>query len=90
MTLVRGAFLQVATGAAVISIAPQFARADTFPDRPVHVVIGFAPGGVGDLTARLIEDSFQQKLGQPLVLDHRPGAGGNVGTAFVAKSAADG
>ncbi len=90
MTFFRRQFLQLATGAAVLPLASHIARADAFPDRPVHIVIGFPPGGVGGFTARLIEQSFQEKVGQPLVVDYRPGAGGNVGTAFVAKSEPDG
>src|SRR5689334_15164437 len=90
MMLLRRQFLQIATGAAAVPIGSHFARADTFPDRPVHIVIGFPPGGVGGFTARLIDESFQRKLGQPLVVDYHPGAGGNVGTAFVAKSEPDG
>jgi tripartite-type tricarboxylate transporter receptor subunit TctC len=90
MTLLRRLFLQIATGAAALPIVSHFAQADTFPDRPVHIVVGFPPGGVGDIAARLIGESLQKRLGQPLVVDNRPGAGGNVGTAFVAKAVPDG
>ena len=90
MTLLRRQLLQIATGAAVFPIASHVARADAFPDRPVHIVIGFPPGGIGSFTAGLIGESFQQKLGQPLVVDYHPGAGGNIGAALAAKAAADG
>jgi tripartite-type tricarboxylate transporter receptor subunit TctC len=90
MTLLRRSFLQVATGAAVLPIALHVVRADTFPDRPVHVVIGFAAGGIGDFLARLISQSLQQRLGQSVIVDNHPGASGNVGAALVAKSAPDG
>ncbi|MBO0715862.1 MAG: tripartite tricarboxylate transporter substrate binding protein [Rhizobiales bacterium] len=90
MTLVRRQLLQIAAGAAALPIASHFARADAFPDRPVHVVIGFPPGGIGSFTVGLIGESFQQKLGQPLVVDYHPGAGGNIGTALATKAAADG
>ena len=90
MALLRRQFLQVATGAAALPIASHFARADTFPDRPVHIVIGFPPGGIGSLTVGLIGESFQQKLGQSFVVDYHPGAGGNIGAALAVKAAADG
>ena len=90
MTLLRRQLLQIATGAALFPIASHVARADAFPDRPVHVVIGFPPGGIGSFTVGLIGESFQQKLGQPLVVDYHPGAGGNIGAAVAAKAAADG
>lgn len=90
MTVLRRQLLRIATGAAALPIASHFARADAFPGRPVHVVIGFPPGGIGSFTVGLIGESFQQKLGQPLVVDYHPGAGGNIGAALAVKAAADG
>jgi tripartite-type tricarboxylate transporter receptor subunit TctC len=75
MTLVRRHFLQFAAGATVLPIVSNIARADAFPDRPVHIVTGFAPGGVGDIAARLISQPLQQRLNQSFVVDNRPGAG---------------
>jgi tripartite-type tricarboxylate transporter receptor subunit TctC len=90
MTLLRRQFLHLATGVAVLPIASHVTRANTFPDRPVHIMVGFAAGGLGDFAARLISQSLQQRLGQSFIVDNHPGAGGNVGAALVAKSAPDG
>jgi tripartite-type tricarboxylate transporter receptor subunit TctC len=88
--LLRRQFLHFAAGAGTLPLISQFACADAFPDRPVHIVTGFAPGGVGDIAARLISQPLQQQLGQSFVVDNHPGAGGNVGAAFVTNSAPDG
>ncbi len=61
-----------------------------YPDRPVHLIIGFPAGGPLDQHARLLSDKLQAALGQPVIIDYRPGAGGSVGAEAVAKSAADG
>ena len=73
-------------GALVASAA---ASAQTYPDRPIHLVVPFAPGGV-DVTARLLQPGLQQDLGQPIVIENRPGAGGVTGTVVVSKSPPDG
>jgi tripartite-type tricarboxylate transporter receptor subunit TctC len=88
--LVRRRFLGLAAGAAALPIAPHAASAENFPARPVHIVVGFPPGGVGTLAVRLIGESLQQRLGQPVVVDNRPGAGGNVATALVVAAPPDG
>jgi tripartite-type tricarboxylate transporter receptor subunit TctC len=68
----------------------RIARAQTYPTRPVRIVVGFAAGGGGDIVARLIGSALSERLGQPLVIENRPGAGGNIGTEAVARSAPDG
>ena len=66
------------------------ASAQNYPTRPITIVSAQAPGGASDTIARMVGDRLQAALGQPIVIDSRPGAGGNVGAAFVARSAPDG
>ena len=66
------------------------ASAQTYPDRPVRLVVGFPAGGSVDIFARIIAQSLSEQLGQPFVIENRPGASGNIGTEAVARSAADG
>jgi len=76
--------------AGVIAVAPCSAAAQSFPSRPVRIIVPFAPGGNLDVTARLIGESMSKTLGQPFVVENRPGAGGAVGQEVVARSAPDG
>ncbi len=62
----------------------------TYPDRPIHITVTFTPGGAPDILARLIGERLATAWGQAVVVDNRPGAGGNIGSEFVAKSAPDG
>jgi tripartite-type tricarboxylate transporter receptor subunit TctC len=64
--------------------------ANAWPDRPIHMVVGYAAGGTTDVMARLIAERLAARLGQPVVVENRPGASGNIGAAFVAKSPTDG
>jgi tripartite-type tricarboxylate transporter receptor subunit TctC len=73
---------------ALMLLAP-FAHA-AFPEKPIKLIVGFPPGGPLDTHARLLVDKLQQSLGQPVVVDYKPGAGGTIGADFVAKSPADG
>ncbi len=71
-------------------VAPRLVRAQSFPDRPVRVVVPFAPGGITDILARAAAERMAPILGQPVVVENRAGAGGNVGSEVVAKAPADG
>ena len=65
-------------------------QAQPWPARPISLVVGFAPGGNIDGVARTIAPAMSEVLGQPVVIENRPGAGGNIGSAYVAKAAPDG
>lgn len=85
-------FVRAAAGAALslTLIAATSTAAAAYPDRPIRIVIGFPAGGPLDQHARLLTDKLQAVLGQPLIVDYKPGAGGSVGADAVAKSAPDG
>ncbi|WP_076999995.1 tripartite tricarboxylate transporter substrate binding protein [Variovorax sp. KK3] len=74
---------------AAVCGAPAFA-ADAYPTKPVTLVVGFAPGGSGDILARLMGEALGKALGQPVIVDNRPGAGATIATSFVAAAPADG
>jgi tripartite-type tricarboxylate transporter receptor subunit TctC len=86
----RRQFLHLAAGAAALSAASRIARAQAYPARPVRIIVPFAPGGVSDITARLIGQWLSERLGQQFVIDNRPGGGGNIGTEAVVRAPADG
>ena len=67
-----------------------WANAQTYPSKPIRLVVGYPPGGSGDFTTRLIGDELSKELGVAVVVENRPGAGGSIASEFVAKSAADG
>ena len=66
------------------------AHAQAWPSRPIHIVIPYAPGSSPDVLARILADKLPSQLGQPVVVDNRPGGSGNNGTGFVAKAPGDG
>jgi tripartite-type tricarboxylate transporter receptor subunit TctC len=90
MKLRRRQFLHLAACAAALPTLSRFAWAQTYPMRPVHIIVGFAAGGPNDISARLIGQWLSDRLGQPFVVENRPGAGSNVATEFVARAPADG
>ena len=90
MKLPRRNFLHLAAGAAAMPAASRIARAQAYPTRPIRLIVGFPPGGVADVFARLIGQWLSERLGQPLIIENRPGAGGNLAAEAVAKATPDG
>jgi tripartite-type tricarboxylate transporter receptor subunit TctC len=90
MNLLRRKLLLLSAGAAAWPLILRPAAADQSAPRPVHIVVGFPPGGIVDLSARLIGQSLQQRLDQSVVVDNRPGAGSNVATEAVVEARPDG
>jgi tripartite-type tricarboxylate transporter receptor subunit TctC len=90
MKLPRRRFLHLAAGAAALPTVSHFAWAQSYPTRPVRIIVGFAPGGAGDILARLIGQWLSERLGQPFVVENRPGANGNIGTEAVVRASPDG
>jgi len=86
----RRQFLHLTAGAAALPAVSRIARAQGCPTRPVHIVVGFPPGGASDITARLMGQWLSERLGQPFVIENRPGAGSNTATAAVVRSPPDG
>ena len=90
MKLPRRKFLRLAAGAAALPAVSRIARAQTYPSRPVRLIVGFAPGGGNDIVARLVGQWLSEHLGQPFVIENRPGAGTNIATEAVVNAAPDG
>jgi tripartite-type tricarboxylate transporter receptor subunit TctC len=88
--LLRRQFLHLAACAAALPAAARVASAQTFPTRPVHLIVGYAAGGPNDTTARLIGQSLSERLGQQFIIENRTGAGGNIATVVVVRAPADG
>ena len=86
----RRNFLHLAAGAAALPAGSRFAWAQAYPARPVRLIIGYPPGSGPDINARLIGQWLSERLGQPFVIDNRPGAGSNIGTEAVVRAPADG
>ena len=90
MKLPRRQFLHLAAGAVVLPAVSRFARAQAYPARPVRWIVPFAVGGSPDIIARLIGQWLSERLGQPIIVDNRPGAGGNIGTEIGVRAPPDG
>ena len=90
MKLPRRIFLQLAAGAAVLPAVSRIVKAQAYPTRPVHLIVPVAPGGAYDLVARLMGQWLSEQLGQPFIIENRPGAGTNIGTEAVVRAPADG
>jgi tripartite-type tricarboxylate transporter receptor subunit TctC len=90
MKLPRRHFLHLAAGAAALPAISRVARAEAFPTRPVHLIVGFPPATAADITARLIGQSLSERFGQPFVVENRPGAGSNIGAEVVVRAPPDG
>jgi tripartite-type tricarboxylate transporter receptor subunit TctC len=88
--LPRRQFLHLAAGAAALPAVTRIARAQVYPSRPVRIVVGFPAGGGVDIVARLMGQWLSERLGQPFVIENRPGANSNIGTEAVVRAAADG
>ena len=89
MTLTRRRLVQLAGGIAALAM-PSLVFAADYPTRPVHVIVGFPPGGSADIVARIIAQALSERLGQPFIVDNRSGAGSNLGTEVVARAEPDG
>jgi len=90
MKLPRRKFLHLAVGAVALPAVSSIARAQTYPSRPVRLIVPCAPGGVNDIAARLVGQSLSERLGQQFLIENRPGGGGNLGIEAVVRAPADG
>ena len=86
----RRRFLNVAAGALAAPALPRLAHALDYPTRPVKLVLGFTPGGPADILARLVSQRLGERLGQPFVIENRPGGGTTIATEYVVRAAPDG
>ena len=90
MKLPRRQFLHLALGAVALPAVPRLARAQAYPTKPVRIIVTFPPGSVSDILARPVAQWLQERLGQPFVIDNRPGAGGTIGTEAAVRASPDG
>lgn len=90
MKFQRRQFLHLASGAAALPAVSQIASAQSYPSRPVRLIVASAAGSGGDILARLMGQWLSERLRQPFVVENRPGAGGNIGTEIVVKAPPEG
>ena len=90
MIVPRRRFLHLAAGVAALPALPRVAFALDYPTRPVHVIVGFPGGSISDVQARLIGQWLSDRLGQPFIIENKPGASGNIATEFVVRAPPDG
>jgi tripartite-type tricarboxylate transporter receptor subunit TctC len=90
MKLSRRTYLRLAASAGALSATGRAAWAQAYPSRPIRILVGFPAGGTPDILTRLIGQRLQERLGQPVVVENKPGASGNIATVAVARSPADG
>jgi tripartite-type tricarboxylate transporter receptor subunit TctC len=90
IALRRRQFVHLAAGTAAVLVVTQIAKAQTYPSRPVRVIVGFAAGGSADIIARLMGQWLSERLGQQFIVENRPGAGTNIATEAVAEAMPDG
>jgi tripartite-type tricarboxylate transporter receptor subunit TctC len=90
MKIGRRRFMRLAAAAPTLSLLPRAARAQSYPARPIRLIVQVPPGGSPDIVARLMGQWLSEKLGQPVIVDNRPGASGNIATEFVTKATPDG
>jgi tripartite-type tricarboxylate transporter receptor subunit TctC len=90
MKILRRRFLHLAAGAAALPAMSRIARAQSYPSRPVRIIVGFPPGGTTSNVASLVGQWLSERLGQPFVIENRPGAGTNIGTEAAVRAPPDG
>jgi tripartite-type tricarboxylate transporter receptor subunit TctC len=90
MKLARRKFLHLAAGAAAMPVVARVAKAQTYPSRPITLVVPFAPGGANDVIGRVLAPRMRASLGQPMIIENVAGASGSLGTGRVARAAPDG
>jgi tripartite-type tricarboxylate transporter receptor subunit TctC len=90
MKLLRRKFLHLAAGAAALPAVSRFAWGQAYPSRPLRCIVGYAPGGGTDIFVRLVGQPLSERLGQPFVIENRPGAASNIATEAVVRAPADG
>lgn len=83
-------FIRTTLMVGMLALAPLYATGQNYPNRPIRMVVPFAPGGGSDISGRILAEGLNKALGQPVVVDNRPGAGSTIGTDIVSKATPDG